>query len=643
MVKADRFLGNPILTPHPFHTWESEAAFNGCVVEHNGTVHMLYRAMSSAQNIGDATLELSTIGYAESADKTTFTKRRQLIVPEHEWEKYGVEDPRVTMLNGKFYIFYTAISTHPAHADGIKVALGITETLSGVSEKHLITPFNAKAMALFPAQVNGKYVVILTANTDLPPSTIGIAEASSIEDFWNPAYWNEWYGHMENHAVALLRNPADQVEVGSPPIETEAGWLVIYSYIKNYRSNNPKLFGIEAVLLDRHNPRTILGQSTTPLMVPDEDYEMYGKVPNVIFPSGALLSNNYLGIYYGAADTTCALATVNVTELLDDIRPKHTVIVKTEDSPKLVRFSGNPIIKPDPAHHWESLYTFNPGAIYEGGLVHILYRAQGNGFVSVLGYAASRDGCTVDLRLPKPVYFPRDTFEMKLQEGFSGCEDPRITKIGDRLYMCYTAYNAVDNPRIALSSIGVDDFVHLKFNWDLPFEISQPDMMDKNACVLPEMVNGKYILMHRLDDSIWMDSMDSLSFGRTKWVKGGILMSPRPDRWDSQKIGIGPPPLRTKSGWLLIYHGLSKEDDHYRLGAALLDGNDPTKVISRLDQPILEPEAPYEHEGYRPKTVFACGAVIIGPKVYVYYGASDTYVCVASVEVERLLKALQPA
>jgi beta-1,2-mannobiose phosphorylase / 1,2-beta-oligomannan phosphorylase len=640
MIQVDRFVGNPILAPNPKRAWEAEATFNGCpILTKEGNIHLLYRAMSAPFDYHGVKLELSTIGHAESTDKTTFLGHRQFITPEHDWEEYGCEDPRITKLGNSYYIFYTALSSWPPNAESIKVAVAITRDFLTIDSKHLITPFNAKAMSLFPEKINGKYTAILTANTDLPPSTIAIAQTFDEETLWNVEFWQEWYKSLPEHAIHLLRSNEDQVEVGAPPILTDQGWILLYSYIKNYKTSY-KTFGIEAVLLSKDDPRIILGRTETPLLVPDEDYELYGKVPNVIFPSGALLQNDFIGIYYGATDTTVALATVKLSDLMDELLPKHNLVVKMNKAPRLVRFSGNPIITPNPEHHWESVYTFNPGAIYEGGMAHILYRAQGAGMTSVLGYASARDGCHIETRLPKPVYFPRDTFEMKLKEGFSGCEDPRLTRVGDRIYMCYTAYNAVDPPRVAVTSINIDDFLHMRFNWDLPIEISQPDIQDKNSCILPEHINGEYVVMHRLEDSIWIDHLDSLEFGRNKWIKGGIMMKPRPDKWDSEKIGIGPPPIKTKAGWLLIYHALSKQDGCYRLGAALLEANNPMKVISRLDGPILEPEAPYEHEGYRPKTVFGNGAVLIGDRVFVYYGASDAYVCVASCDLSDLLDAL---
>jgi len=124
-------------------------------------------------------------------------------------------------------------------------------------------------------------------------------------------------------------------------------------------------------------------------------------------------------------------------------------------------------------------------------------------------------------------------------------------------------------------------------------------------------------------------------------LMGKIVLKPRPDKWDSLKIGIGPVPIETKSGWILIYHGLSNFDNKYRLGAALLSLDDPTRIISRLEYPILEPVENYENIGLRKGTVFSCGAVVLFDKIFLYYGGADQFISVASIEVEKLLNELK--
>ena len=321
MVAVTRYIGNPILTPNPQHSWEAEAAFNGCPIEAKKESHLLYRALSRKQVIRQKTLELSTIGHAASQDRITFRNRRQFIKPEHAWEQFGCEDPRVTGIDGTYYIFYTAIADWPPAPDGIRVALAITDDFRRIKEKFLVTPFNAKAMTLFPERINGKLTVLLTVNPDKPPSTIALASFDTPKQLADQDYWNKWHTQFHTHAVALLRNSHDHVEIGAPPIKTPKGWLLVYSYIKSYLTSH-KFFGIEAALLDLHNPQKIIGRTSQPLLFPEYDYELVGKIPNVIFPSGALIYNNSLGIYYGAADTSVCLATCSVDELLKELLQK---------------------------------------------------------------------------------------------------------------------------------------------------------------------------------------------------------------------------------------------------------------------------------------------------------------------------------
>ncbi len=640
MVLVTRFLGNPILTPNTNAAWESQAVFNGCPVVADDAIHMLYRAMGAPVDIQGKRIEISTIGDSISFDRVQFLNRKQLIAPEHDWERFGCEDPRVTKLDGKYYIFYTALAEFPPVPAGITVALAVTRDFQRIEEKYHITPFNAKAMALFPEKINGRRTAILTVNTDLPPSKIAIAAFDNEPQMWDERYWQSWYGDLDHHVVPLLRSIHDHIEVGAPPVRTEDGWLLIYCYIRNYQSSS-RIFGIEAVLLDSNDPKRVIGRCDLPLLYPDRPYEMAGKIPGVIFPSGALIHNNNLGIYYGAADTTVCLATCRVDELLKELQPnKGKTLFKQKLAVK--KFSGNPIISPIPEHDWESKFTLNPAAVTcNQGNVHILYRAQGKDDTSVLGYAMSRDGVHIDERLVDPVYVPREEFEMKKKPGFSGCEDPRITRLGDKLYMCYTAFDGVNPARVALTSILVEDFCNQRWNWAKPILISPPGEWDKDAAMFPEKINGKYVFLHRLGKSIWIDAVDDLNFTGNSYLGGRIIMDSRPDKWDNEKIGIGPPPIKTDAGWLLIYHGINKEDLKYRQGAALLDLADPTRVIGQLDYPLLEPESAYQKKGLRPGTVFVCGAVVRAEEIYMYYGAADQLVCVASVNLESVVKELQ--
>lgn len=315
MLNNQRSPNNPILSPNKQNPWEAHASFNGCVIKDNNAFHLFYRAMSEFQDYQGVQLRLSTIGKAVSTDGIHFANRRLLIKPEYEWEKFGCEDPRITKLDDKYFISYTALSSYPPTPPGIKIGVAITKDLQTIQEKHLVTPFNSKAMALFPKRINNRIVGILTANTDIPPAKIAIASFNSEEQIWSQDYWRGWYSSLENCTLPLQRTKNDQVEVGAPPLETKDGWLLLYAYIKNYYSPK-RIFGIEAVLLDLENPLSIIGRIKEPLLIPKNKYELYGNVPNVIFPSGALVVKDKLYIYYGAADTTCCLATCKLKDIL---------------------------------------------------------------------------------------------------------------------------------------------------------------------------------------------------------------------------------------------------------------------------------------------------------------------------------------
>jgi len=305
----------------------------------------------------------------------------------------------------------------------------------------------------------------------------------------------------------------------------------------------------------------------------------------------------------------------------------------------LKRFEGNPIISPVEDHPWEAKATFNAAAIYEGGEVHLIYRAMSHDNVSVFGYASSEDGFHINERLPEPIYVPREDFEKKLNPGGnSGCEDPRITKIGNRIYMCYTAYDGKNPTRVALTSIKISDFLEKKWNWTSPVLISPPGVDDKNACIFPEKLKNKYLIFHRRYSFICLDLVDSLDFDGSKFIGISKSIGYRPgDYWDSRKIGIAAPPIKTKDGWLLIYHGVSDQDRKYRLGAMLLNYDNPSIVTSRPYRFILEPEEKYEREGQVPNVVFSCGAVAIEDTLFVYYGGGDKVIGVATANLTELL------
>lgn len=629
---------NPLLAPKREQPWQAHAAFNPSVLTQNGTIRMYYRALANPELIIAPFAPQSTIGLVESTDGVHFHRDRQVITPKEEWEAFGCEDPRAVMLDGKTYVTYTALGGFPFGPGNIKAAIAVSEDGEHFDERHLVTPFNAKAFTLFPEKINGEYVALVTAHTDYTPEhprpTIGVARTSTLSDFWNPEFWTRWHDALPEQALSdLRRSDHDHVEVGAPPILTEHGWLLIYSYIQHYYDESKRTFGIEAVLLDRLDPRKVISR-TYPFLVPEEIYERYGVIANIVFPTSAVpTGDGMLDIYYGAADTTCAKATVRLSDLLESLLG--------EVSPVLTRAPSNPILAPKAENAFEEKLVFNPAAFEDEGSVHILYRAMDNKNTSTVGYARSKDGITIDERLTTPIYVPRSDFENKngKADGNSGCEDPRTVIIGDRLYMTYTAYDGVRSPKGAVTSISLADFRARKFDaWEPPFLITPEEYDDKDIALLPEKINGEFVVYHRVSGRICADMLKELSNG-TKVTRCIEIMGPRNGMWDSAKVGIAGPPLKVEGGWLFLYHGVSGRGK-YRVGAALLDAFGTT-VLARTADPIFEPSAPYELVGEINNVVFPCGSVIRGDTLFMYYGGGDKVVGVATASLSRILKALR--
>jgi beta-1,2-mannobiose phosphorylase / 1,2-beta-oligomannan phosphorylase len=630
MAIAKRYQNNPILLPYINHSWEAEEVFNGCPVKDGKKIHLLYRAMSAKRNNGGAEMNVSSIGYALGGYNKKFSSRRQFIKPSEDWDKYGCEDPRVTKINGKYYIFYTALSRYPFRAEGIKVGVGVTTDFKNL-EKHQVTTFNSKAMAMFPEKINGKFAAILTANTDQPPAKIALAFFKEEKEIWSKRFWNDWYKNVDKYKLDFQQPSEDHIEMGAAPIRIKEGWLLIYSYIKNYFRGNPT-FEIRAVLLDAANPTKIIGRTDNALLVPEETYEIYGKVPRIVFPSGAFLDGEDLHVYYGGADTVCCAAKFKLKNVIKDM------IAAAGKGFSLKRYEKNPIIKPDKKNSWEAKATFNAGVIYEGGKFHILYRAMSEDNTSVFGYASSLDGFTIDERLKDPIYVPREDFERKgVPGGNSGCEDPRLIRFDGRIYMLYTAFNGLSAPAVAATSISVDDFLTHRWNWEKPKLVSAEGKDDKDAVIFPEKINGKYYFLHRLNSGIDICTSEKLDFQHDLLSEETGWLEARAGKWDDRKVGINGVPIKTKYGWLAFYHGVSDRGGVYRFGAILLNLKNPEEILARTENYIFEPIKDYEKNGQVNMAVFSCGSVLKNGMIYIYYGGGDTTLNVATVPLKTIL------
>lgn len=318
----------------------------------------------------------------------------------------------------------------------------------------------------------------------------------------------------------------------------------------------------------------------------------------------------------------------------------------------LKRSLKNPIIEPAGHRYWESKATFNPTAFVHDGKVHIVYRAIGDSDNSVLGYAKSQDGFSVSESFPNPMYyhfitknpdlsFPKISYSSGGGWG-GGCEDPRMTLLGDKVYMLYTAFDGWGSVRIALTQISLDDFINKRWNWREPVLISPPNQIHKNWVLFPEKINGKYVILHSISPEISIDYFDSLDeFDGSNFIYSVHQSSPLWSTRDKFMRGVGPAPIKTKYGWLVLYHKMEKHDSHrYKLWAMIVDIKDPSKILYQSNQPILEPDEWYENEGYKGGVVYSCGAVIKDGLLFVYYGGADKVSCVATANLDEFLKEL---
>ena len=420
---------------------------------------------------------------------------------------------------------------------------------------------------------------------------------------------------------------------------------IMILYYSKHQYDGQTYYKVGAAGIDRKDPTKVLWRSEKPLWEQNEHLRQ-----EQTRPLGIQIVNNELICYWVIRETTIYAVSCSVSEKTLSIRDKDIAIL-------LDKHHKNPIISPNPKNKWESRATFNSAALYEDGKVHFLYRALGDSDLSVIGYATSKDGLHIDERHDEPIYLPREPFEtpggyshgyktfadhFASGGGYGGIEDPRVTKVGDRIYLTYVAFDGWRPPRAAMSWISVENF--RKGNWEQWSKaklISPPGMVNKSAVIFPEKINGKYAVIHRVYPNILIDELEDLEF-EDRFLTGHKFIPPRKGYWDSKKIGAGAPPMLTKDGWLLIYQSVGYQDPgRYKIGAMVLDYNDPSKVLYRTNNPILSPEESYENDGFKAGVVYPCGAVIKDGELLVYYGGADTFVCAAKANLDTFLSQMK--
>jgi predicted GH43/DUF377 family glycosyl hydrolase len=283
------------------------------------------------------------------------------------------------------------------------------------------------------------------------------------------------------------------------------------------------------------------------------------------------------------------------------------------------RVQTSPLLKPNPLHEWEALNVFNCAVIRHNDLFHMLYRAQGVDYVSSIGYAVSADGISWN-RMCQPVLTGEGENETR------GVEDPRIVEIDGTFYMTFTTYS----PNGILSKLAKSRNL---ITWE---RIGSFEWDNKDHVLFPRKIGGQFVMFHRRPPSIWITRSDDLK----AWGDHEVLLEPRPDYWDSSKVGANGPPIWTGEGWLVIYHGVEQLDKYYfmyRHGLALLDHDDPTKVLHRSKKFVFEPEEPWEFKGDVPNVVFTCANPVVDGTIYLYYGGADRSIGLATATIADCL------
>jgi len=318
---------------------------------------------------------------------------------------------------------------------------------------------------------------------------------------------------------------------------------------------------------------------------------------------------------------------------------------------------------------FENDSVLNPGIIQEGNTVHMLYRAVRSGNYSTIGYCKLNGPLKIIQRNETPLLIPFG------EEDSRGIEDPRIVKIEDTYYIAYTAYNGINALGALVTSTDLKTFVHHgiivpKFTFDEFKNLAERSTLvnakyfrhvrhfephkeiflwDKDVIFFPRRINGKLAFLHRIRPGIQLVLINNLQeLTREFWndyflhFNEHIIIDPVGNNHESGFIGGGCPPIETEFGWLLIYHGVfdTSEGYIYNAAAALLDIDNPTKVIARLTNPLFEPEFDYEKKGVVSNVVFPTGTALFEDTLFIYYGAADKCIACASLSLKALLQEL---
>ena len=287
---------------------------------------------------------------------------------------------------------------------------------------------------------------------------------------------------------------------------------------------------------------------------------------------------------------------------------------------RVERYENNPIVFPD-GEGFDASATFNPAAVVKNGRVYLFYRAQEVWFgTSVIGLAVSDDGLHFT-KMEEPVVVPEYSWEIP-----GGCEDPRIVRVNDTYYMTYTAYDG-KTARLALARS--KDLIH----WEKLGIVFPEWGWSKSGAILPVKVNG-YYWMYFGDSNVWIARSKDMVHWETD--RSWVVLRPRKGYFDSRLVEPGPPPVIVGDKIVLIYNG-ANDSLAYSVGWAIFSLDDPRRLVARAEEPILTPRTYWERFGQVRNVVFAEGLVHFRGKWFLYYGAADTFVCVATASTLKEL------
>lgn len=326
------------------HKFENHGVFNPACIEADGKMHLFYRATSKGN--------YSTIGYCRLQTPSQIAERNEspLIIPHHKYESQGIEDPRIVKIDDTYFLTYTAYDGSNAlgalatskdlknfEKQGIitpqmtyKEFQQCIECCEGVSEKYLrfVKLFYErggadtahklliwdKDVVFFPKKINGKFAFLHRIYPD-----IQIVYVNDFKELVS-GFWREYMFNIKKFTLleSKMHFEASYIGGGCPPIETKDGWLMIYHGVED--THYGYVYHAGATLLDLNDPTKEIGRLSTPLFSPDLDWEKDGVVNNVVFPTGTILKEDILHVYYGAADKRIGVASMNINELIAEIK-----------------------------------------------------------------------------------------------------------------------------------------------------------------------------------------------------------------------------------------------------------------------------------------------------------------------------------